>query len=50
MTENGRLDSAETVFCRLSIQSAADALAVFIRRRDGRPHGAAYLNAEIARI
>jgi uncharacterized protein len=50
MTENGRLDSAETVFCRLSIQSAADALAVFIRRRDGRPHGAAYSNAEIARV
>jgi uncharacterized protein len=50
MTENGRLDSTETVFCRLSIQSAADALAVFIRRRGERPHGAVHPDAEIAQI
>jgi uncharacterized protein len=50
MTENGRLESAETVFCRLSVQSAADALAVFIKRRGGRPHSVAYPNAEIAQI
>jgi uncharacterized protein len=49
MSENGRLDSAETVFCRLSVQSAADALAVFIKRRNGRPHGAAHSDAGIAR-
>ena len=48
MTENGRLDSAETVFCRLSVQSAADALAAFIKRRGGRPPGAARPSAEIA--
>jgi len=31
--ENGRLDSTETAFCRLSIQAAADALLEFIKRR-----------------
>ena len=36
MSENGSFESAETVFCRLSVQSAADALAVFLKRR-GRP-------------
>src|ERR1700754_4409748 len=50
MSENGRLDSAETVFCRLSVQAAADALAVFIKRRGGRPHGAALPDVGLARV
>jgi uncharacterized protein len=49
MSENGRLDSAETVFCRLSVQSAADALAAFLARR-GRSCDAARSSTEIARI
>ena len=44
MSENGRLDSAETVFCRLSVQSAADALAAFLEKR-GRPYDAAHSGA-----
>lgn len=47
MSENGRLESAETVFCRLSVQSAADALAAFLERR-GRSCGAAHSSSEIA--
>jgi uncharacterized protein len=50
MSENGRLDSAETVFCRLSVQTAADALAVFIKRRGERPHGAAHPNVGLAQV
>ena len=34
MSETGRLDSMETVFCRLSVQAAADALADFLNRRE----------------
>jgi uncharacterized protein len=48
MSENGSFESAETVFCRLSVQSAADALAVFIKRRGGRQYGMISSNAEIA--
>src|SRR6267142_3601571 len=48
MSENGHFESAETVFCRLSVQSAADALAVFIKRRGGQQHGVIRSNAEIA--
>ena len=33
MSENGSFKSAETVFCRLSVQSAADALAAFSSKR-----------------
>jgi uncharacterized protein len=50
ISENGRLDSAETVFCRLSVQSAADALAVFIKRRGRRPDGVASSGGEIVHI
>jgi uncharacterized protein len=50
ISENGRLDSAETVFCRLSVQSAADALAAFIKRRGRRPDGVASSGAEIVHI
>lgn len=39
MSENGRLDSAETAFCRLSVQAAADALAAFIKRRSDHQQG-----------
>ena len=48
MTENGRLDSAETVFCRLSVQAAADALAAFIKSRGGRPQGGLHPGPKIA--
>jgi uncharacterized protein len=48
ISENGRLDSTETNFCRLSVQSAADALAAFIRQRDGSPRGAVRQNSKIA--
>jgi len=36
ISENDRLESTETVFCRLSIQSAADALASFLNSRERR--------------
>ncbi len=49
MSERGRLDSTETDFCRLSVQSAADALAVFLKRR-GRLHDGMHSSAQIARI
>jgi uncharacterized protein len=49
MSENGSFESAETAFCRLSVQSAADALAAFLTRR-GRPYDGAHSSAEIARI
>jgi uncharacterized protein len=48
MSENGSFESAETAFCRLSVQSAADALAVFIKRRGERQYGMISSNAEIA--
>jgi uncharacterized protein len=48
ISETGRLESAETNFCRLSVQSAADALAAFLNKRGGRPRGAAHPSAEIA--
>jgi uncharacterized protein len=31
MQENGALESAETVFCRLSVQSAAEAFRRFVQ-------------------
>jgi uncharacterized protein len=49
MSENGSLESAETVFCRLSVQSAADALAAFLEKR-GPHYDAASSGAEIAPI
>lgn len=49
MSEKGRLDATETDFCRLSVQSAADALAVFLKRR-GRSHDGAHPDAPIAQI
>jgi uncharacterized protein len=40
MSENGRFESAETDFCRLSVQSAADALIAFLKRRERLCEGA----------
>jgi uncharacterized protein len=39
--ENGSLESAETLFCRLSVQASADALVGFLSERARAP------NAEI---
>jgi uncharacterized protein len=37
MAENGSLSSTETLFCRLSIQAAADALLAFLEGRQQSP-------------
>jgi hypothetical protein len=41
MSENGSLASAETLFCRLSIQAAADALVRFLDQAQRAPTRAA---------
>jgi hypothetical protein len=37
MTENGSLSSTETLFCRLSIQAAADAFVSLLDPANHRP-------------
>jgi hypothetical protein len=45
MMENGSLASSETLFCRLSVQSAADALLAFLSRAADKPTQAHWLDA-----
>jgi uncharacterized protein len=48
MMENGSLASRETVFCRLSVQSAADALLRFLAETAAKPPAAPQIAAEPA--